>query len=257
MHRIGVLLSALALCACATASQRPATFDQVAIDRAVADPNRPEAQRARDTLRKPAELMALAEIRPGLKMAEFLPVGAAGIGYFTRMFSVAIGPGGRIYGHVPTEQLALSPRDVNSARTLEGDANLPNLTLLRQPLLQFAVPEPLDLYWTSLNYHDVPLELGTEPDLEKFNRAVFKSLRPGGIYIVIDHSAEPGSGLRALRLHRIDPELVKRQVVGVGFVLDGESNILANPADDHTLSVFDASVRGRTDQFVLRFRKPG
>jgi predicted methyltransferase len=90
-----------------------------------------------------------------------------------------------------------------------------------------------------------------------FNRAVFKALKPGGTFLVVDHVAEAGSGMRDTdTLHRIDPAIVKQQVVAAGFVFEGESNVLRNPADDHKKVVFDKAIRGRTDQFIYKFRKP-
>jgi predicted methyltransferase len=253
-----LLLAAVVIAPCATAKTNPYILvaDDAAIARAVANPARPEQHRHRDALRKPAELLAFAGFRPGMRIGEFLPIGAAGIGYFTRIFSSAVGPSGRVYGHVATEQLAHSPRDVTNSAVLEAEKQLINLTILRQPTLDFAPPEQLDLYWTSLNYHDIPLELVTSNDLLAFNKSVFNALKPGGAYVIIDHSAAPGSGMRDLRLHRIDAELVKQQVTAAGFEMDGESSLLANTADTRTLNVFDPAVRGKTDQFVLRFRKP-
>ena len=94
-------------------------------------------------------------------------------------------------------------------------------------------------------------------DVAAFNRAVFAALKPGGVFVVLDHAALPGSGLSATdTLHRIDPETVKQEVEAAGFVLDGESKVLANPADPKDKKIFDPSIRGRTDQFLLRFRKP-
>lgn len=246
----------LILSAPAATNSYPIIADTKAIAAAIADSNRPEPHRQRDALRKPAELLAFAGVHPGLRMGEFLPVGAAGIGYFARIFSVAIGPEGHLYGHMATEQLAHSSRDVTNSAMLEAEKRLSNLTILRQPTLGFAPPEQLDLYWTSLNYHDIPLELVTPNDVFDFNKSIFNALKPGGLYVVVDHAAEPGSGMRDIKLHRIDPQLVKQQVIAAGFVLDAESEALRNPADTHTLNVFDPSVRGKTDQFVLRFRKP-
>jgi len=115
-------------------------------------------------------------------------------------------------------------------------------------------PEPLDMVWTSENYHDfhnIP-----NGDVVALNQVIFKALKPGGVYMVEDHSA-PGTGTSATStLHRIDPETVVQEATAAGFVLEGRSNILANPADPHTAPVFDPSIRGKTDKFLLKFRKP-
>jgi predicted methyltransferase len=93
--------------------------------------------------------------------------------------------------------------------------------------------------------------------VDAFNQAVFKLLKPGGYFVVVDHAAAPGSGLKNTEdLHRIDPATVKADVEKAGFVLDAEEKLLANPADDHTLKIFDPAIKGKTDRFMLRFRKP-
>jgi predicted methyltransferase len=95
-------------------------------------------------------------------------------------------------------------------------------------------------------------------DLVAFNKVIYASVRPGGVYVVLDHSAPAGSGVSDTNtLHRIDEATVRKEVEAAGFVFDGESKVLANPADPRTVKVFDPSIRGHTDQFVLRFRKPG
>jgi predicted methyltransferase len=126
-----------------------------------------------------------------------------------------------------------------------------------QPAAQFAIPQKADVIWTSQNYHDYPDKFMGPTDPALLNKAVFAALKPGGVFVVVDHVAEAGSGLRDTdTLHRVDPAIVKSQVIAAGFTFDGESDVLRNPADTHTLKVFDASIRGHTDQFVYRFRKP-
>jgi predicted methyltransferase len=94
-------------------------------------------------------------------------------------------------------------------------------------------------------------------DVGVFNKMVFDDLKPGGIYLILDHSAEAGSGARDTKtLHRIDVEAVKAEVLAAGFVFVGSSDLLRQPGDNRTLKVFDPSVRGNTDQFILKFRKP-
>jgi len=127
-----------------------------------------------------------------------------------------------------------------------------------QPTPDLSAPEPLDMVFTSQNYHDYPDEFMGNYHPDKLNRAVFAMLKPGGTYLIVDHAAEAGSGMRDTeKLHRIDPAEVRRQVEAVGFEFAGESNVLRNTDDDHTLPVFDPKVRRNTDQFILRFRKPG
>ena len=120
-----------------------------------------------------------------------------------------------------------------------------------------SAPEPLDLVWTSQNYHDYPDAFMGHIDPAVLNRAVFAMLKPGGIWFIVDHAAAAGAGMgETERLHRIDPATVRAQVEAAGFAYEGEIQILANPADDHRRPVFDPAIRGRTDQFVMRFRRP-
>jgi len=126
-----------------------------------------------------------------------------------------------------------------------------------QPAADFKPPTPIDVLFTSQNYHDYPDKFMGKIDLVAFGKQVHAALKPGGVFIVIDHVGETGSGLRDTeKLHRIDPKKTRELVEASGFLFDGESDVLRNPADDHTKLVFDDSVRGYTDQFMYRFRKP-
>jgi predicted methyltransferase len=136
--------------------------------------------------------------------------------------------------------------------------SLANTELLLQPADALSAPTPVDVVFTAQNYHDYPNDFMGPTDPAVLNKAVYDMLKPGGLYIVIDHVAEAGSGMRDTEtLHRIDPALVRQQVEAAGFEYRAESDVLRNEAnDDHTLKVFDPGVRGHTDQFVLKFRKP-
>ena len=125
------------------------------------------------------------------------------------------------------------------------------------PANKLTAPESLDLVWTSQNYHDLHDSFAKPADLALVNKAVFNALKRGGLYVVLDHAAEKGSGLRDTEtLHRIDEATVKQEVLAAGFRLTGESNVLRNAEDAHTLKVFDPAIRHKTDQFILIFRKP-
>lgn len=213
---------------------------------AVGDARRPDADKARDADRHPAETLAFAEVLPGAKVGELLPGG----GYFTRMFSVATGDGGRVYPVIrPPETASRYEHDVG-----DGYANV---QMVRQNLGSMTFPEPLDVVFTAQNYHDFHLAEEHFDDPAAINRAVFAALKPGGLYVIVDHAARDGSGLADNGLHRIDEAVVRQEVEAAGFVFDGESQALRNPQDPRTASVFDPSIRGHTDQFMLRFRKPG
>ncbi len=225
-----------------------------AITVAVADPSRPEADRQRDANRKPAETLEFAGVKPGDAVAELLPGG----GYFTRIFSKVVGATGHVYALVPAPA-ASDPPDMPDfaarVKAIAADPNYSNVSVVVEPFSQLKAPVPIDIVWTSQNYHDLHNLPGL--DVGVFNQMVFNALKPGGIYLILDHEAEAGSGTRdTATLHRIDVDTVKKEVLAAGFVFVGSSDLLRQPADPRTVKVFDPSVRGKTDQFVLKFRKP-
>jgi predicted methyltransferase len=225
-----------------------------AVSAAIADASRPDTDKQRDANRKPAETLAFAGVRPSDRVAELLP----GAGYFTRLFSKVVGTGGHVYALVPAP-LPDAPADAldRAARVkaIAADPNYSNVSVVVEPFAQLKAPEPVDLVWTSQNYHDFHNFPGL--DVTVFNQLVFDALKPGGTYLVLDHAAEPGSGVRdTATLHRIDVDTVKKEVLAAGFVLVGSSDLLHQADDPHAVKVFDPSVRGKTDQFILKFRKP-
>ena len=240
---------------CLTPLLGPAATDGISPAAALADPARPREEVALDPLRKPAAVIEFAGIKPGERVADFM----SGNGYFTRILSQIVGPSGHVYAYLPSEQLArCAPQETAGTRTLVTEAHYGNVTLLTGAAAAFAVPEPLDLVWTAQDYHDLHDEFMAPTNVARFNAAVFRALKPGGAYLIIDHAAQAGSGLRDTEtLHRIDPQAIRSEVTAAGFVLERESALLANPADEHTLAVFDPAIRHHTDQVILLFRKPG
>lgn len=219
---------------------------------AVADPARKD-DAANDDRRKVAQLMAFSEVKPGQKVLELIP----GSGYFTRVFSAVVGPTGHVYVVWPNEYAKESETDAAASVTLSKDPHYANVSVLNQPANQLSSPEQVDVVFTSQNYHDYPDKFMGKVDPVAFDKQVFNALKPGGLFVIVDHVAEAGSGMRDTdTLHRIDPAIVKKQVEAAGFKFEGESNVLRNPADPHNIKVFDKSIRGHTDQFVYRFRKP-
>lgn len=222
-----------------------------AVSAAVADAGRPDADKQRDADRKPAEVIAFAGIKKGDHVAELLPGG----GYFTRIFSKVVGDQGVVYALAPPRRPnapADAPDPAAAVTAIAADYKNVKVATLGADKL---APEPVDVVWTSLNYHDVHNR--PNADLAAFNKGVFDALKPGGTYIVIDHAAEAGSGVRdTSTLHRIDVETVKTEVTAAGFKLEGHSDVLKNAQDPHTAGVRDATIRGKTDQFVLKFIKP-
>ena len=135
-------------------------------------------------------------------------------------------------------------------------AQSPNVIVSGDPVMT-PLPQGLDVVFIRQNYHDLYDKFMGPADVVAFDRQVYAALKPGGVYVVLDHAAATGSGIGATEtLHRIDPDRVKADALAAGFKFDGESKILANPADDHTKNVFDPAIRGHTDQFLFRFRKP-
>jgi predicted methyltransferase len=219
------------------------------IAKAVANPDRPQADRDRDALRKPAEVMTFAGVKPGETVLELIPGG----GYFTRMLSVAVGPNGHVIEAVPQVAGADVRRTSNG---IAGDPHFANVTEITMTPDAIAKAGPVDLVWTSQNYHDLHLTR-FKLDVAGLDKVIYGALKPGGVFFIEDHAAKPGTGTSTTDAeHRIDENFVKQEVESVGFKLAGESDILRNPADDHSLSVFQPAIRGHTDQFLLEFRKP-
>ena len=215
----------------------------VAIAASVADSRRPQADVERDPLRKPAEIIAFAGVHPGMTIAEIAPGG----GYYTRLLAAAVGPEGKVYALVPAF-FASRPGGLDGINALAAEYGNVEVVVV-EGYDALALPEAVDLVWTTENYHDL-----ANGNIADVNRAAFNALKPGGIYFVEDHEA-PGTGLSATRtLHRIDPMAVIGQVTSSGFVLEATSDLLDNPADPHTANPRD--VEPTSDKFALRFRRP-
>ena len=247
---LGAVLAAMTLAAGGAHAKPDA--NQLA---AVADKARPEADTKRDAARKPAEMLEFAGVKPGQTVVDLIPGG----GYFTRVFSKAVGPKGVVYAvSGPPRPVTdpAKPPPTPAQDTIAADPNYSNVKSVHIPLAGgLAVPTPADLVWTAQNYHDV--KNVPNIDMLAFDKAVYNSLKPGGVFIVLDHVANADTVNATSTVHRVDPAVVKKEVEAAGFKFEGESTVLRNPADDHKgKSTDDGPLRGHTDQFIYKFRKP-
>jgi predicted methyltransferase len=252
ISRAGLLLAALSLLGPIPGQAADGVPDYLMA--AIADPARPPQQLARDAERKPAAVLAFAGVKPGDRVADFMSGGA----YFTRLFSRIVGNTGHVYAFLPEEQLKnCAPEETAGTRAIEHDASYANVSVVTAPVARFRPPEPLDLIWVSLSFHDLYDSFMGPADVGQVTQGLFAALKPGGELLVIDHVAQAGSEVRDTgTLHRIDPEVITRSAQMAGFRLEAHSEVLRNPRDTHQLRVFDAAIRGRTDQVILKFRKP-
>jgi predicted methyltransferase len=254
--RLAPLIIILALCTGTTSLAAPGEDGPAAsyvipagtpkyITKAVASDARSAEAKARDVNRKPAELLTLSGVKPGDRIVEFASFGQ----YFTAMLSDIAGPRGKVYMF-----------DLPYTEKRSGDASRafvaahPNCEYTLVDYNKLELPGKVDIVFNVLYYHDLYVN---DIDTASLNARIFKALRPGGIFFVVDHNAQAGSGTRdAKTLHRIDPEVIRKEVLAAGFELVKESKLLARDSDDHTQLVFAPGLRGLTDQTVFKFRKP-
>ena len=243
----GVAIVALIATGALAKDHKPAET-KAAVTAALADPARAD-QAGDDARRKALESIVFSGVGPGDTVIDYLP----GRGYWTRIFTGVVGPKGHVYPMWPAVSAGRATAVVDDLKS----RNLANVTPVLQTTNIPSSEAPVDLFWTVENYHDVA-NAGGEQALAAVNKGIFNLLKPGGTYIVIDHASAPGTGISTTNtLHRIEPAAVKAQVIAAGFKFVGESKALSNPADDHSLKVFDPAIRGHTDQFVYKFTKPG
>jgi predicted methyltransferase len=269
--RFAGLLLSLVLAACAereppavpsggreTAPSAPALQRTAAVDyrAALAAPGRSSEDLEQDSWRKPAEVLEFFGVQPGMAVLDLF----AGAGYFTPMLSSIVGPTGRVVAH--NNKAYLDGVGEEFARRFEGPQALRNAERLTAEGNELELtPGSFDFVLLSAVYHDVYFvnEANNWPKIDgpRLLAELHAGMKPGATLGLIDHAAAPGSPAETGgTLHRIDPEIVKRDFAAAGFVLDAESDVLRNPADDLTKGVFDPAVRGKTDRFVLRFRRP-
>lgn len=212
---------------------------------AVEAADRQESHLGRDPHRKPGEILALSEVEPGDRVVEFAAFGQ----YYTTMLSNIVGPEGEVHMY-DLPYTAERAEEASQAFV----ASHPNTEYHLVDYNEIELPDDIDVVFNILYYHDLSLN---DINVAALNQKIYDALKPGGIFMIVDHNAEPGSGTDDTEsLHRIDPAIIKQQVTAAGFELVLDSDILHNPEDDHTRMVFAEGMRGLTDRSVLKFRKP-
>ena len=236
----------------APAAEAPAPAEPAAPDLAtlLASDARPEADRARDAGRKPADVLAALGVEPGMDALDLIAAG----GWYTNVLSVAVGPEGSVTAQNPAWMRGFRDGGVVAGLDDRIAGGLTNVSRLDNEWADLKMMSPqFDVALSALNIHDVYYMEGADA-MAEFASAVFAVLRPGGVFGVIEHVGNPDGDNEAL--HRLDRALAIEALTGAGFVLEEDSDLLANPDDDHTQSVFSEGLRGNTDRFLLVLRKP-
>jgi predicted methyltransferase len=213
--------------------------------------DRSDEDKARDVHRRPTEVLEFLGLKPGDTVVD---VWAAG-GWYTEVLSNAVGDDGHVYSQNPPAVLQFGGGKHDKALTTRlADGRLGNVERTDVPLASGTIEaNSIDFAITALNFHDVYNKNGAEAAVE-FMASVYAALKPGGTFGVIDHAGN--ADVDNTDIHRIDPELAKAAATEAGFVVEAESDLLSHPDDDHTRMVFDPTLRGETDRFILRLRKP-
>jgi predicted methyltransferase len=220
------------------------------IKAAVNSPDRPADDKALDQGRKPEQMLAFFGIKPGMQVADIW----AGGGWTTELLSLVVGPNGKVYSqNIPKFPAKYQKIADQWHARIHG---LPNVVEVATPFdapeLLPVAPNSLDAVLINMNYHDM---VGLKLDRAKINQQILTALKPGGVYGIVDHSAQAGSGDRdTTTLHRIDENFVISEIEKSGFKLVASSSALRHPEDDRTWFVFKK--RGQTDRFMLKFIKP-
>ena len=252
---IGVAL-ALALASSGTGAKMASPPPPgMTIAAAVAAPDRSADNIKRDESRKPGDVLNFLGVKPGMRVADMF----GGNHYWAEIFSGAVGPKGKVVSWVPTQ----FTDDKSKAKYAAFTAARPNVSFLISPFEAPKLPaKAFDLMLINLDYHDVYWTSAKEKvvtmDPNAWLKVIYASMKPGGVVGVIDHIANPGDTRATVdKLHRIDPATVRADFERAGFIFDGDRAIFRNAADDHSLLVFDPAIRGKTDRFFFRFKKPG
>jgi predicted methyltransferase len=267
----GIFCAAFGAALLGGCASSPQTLSTDQISAIVGSPDRAAADRVNDIRRKPADMLAFIGVRPGMTAMDV----SAARGYTTELIARAVGPTGKVYGQNPPRvegrappaqpEGAAAPPPAASATapppmpTLAERVRNPaasNIVIVSRPFEDPAPPEvangSLDLVTLMFNYHDFG-HLGV--DRAKTNAAVFKALKPGGIYVIADHSGRSGTGIsESGTLHRVEEAFVKQEVEAAGFKLAAQGNFMRNPNDPRDRNTPEPPMP--KDEFVLKFVKP-
>ncbi len=238
----------LCLIIAAMFTSRPASAADDPVAAAVGSSERPASDVARDGDRRPSEVLRFFQLASGQRVVDLM----GGSGYYSEILTRALGPEGKVW--IQNNSIVLSRFAEKPLQQRLARPGLDRIERLDSELDDPGLPKNLDLALMVLFYHDTYWQ---GVDRVAMNRAIFEALKPGGIYGVVDHHAEAGSGARDVKtLHRVDATLVRKEIEAAGFVLEAESDLLSHPEDGRKESVFAEGTRGKTDRFVFRFRKP-
>ncbi len=228
----------------------PGDVEVVDLRALLASESRAEADRARDAGRKPADVIEFLGIEPGMRVMDVIAAG----GYYTEVLSLAVGADGEVVAQNPPGVLQF--RDGANEKAISArlaDNRLPNVSRLNAELGEIASSGTYDAAITALNFHDIYHRGGPESAVGAL-KAVYDVLEPGGVFGIIDHVGVAGADNASL--HRIEKEIAIETAIAAGFVVEDETDLLSNAADDHTQGVFAEGLRGNTDRFALKLRKP-
>lgn len=233
-----------------TASEAYANPPSADLTRRLAEGGRSSADKARDARRQPAEVINFLGIEAGMKVMDLIAAG----GYYTEVLSEAVGPKGRVYAQNGDFVLKISDGANDKAMTARlANGRLPNVERLDREVKDLSFDGTLDAVLTALNFHDIYNDGGADAVNEMLTK-ILNSLRPGGVLGLIDHAGNPK--VNNEKLHRVDEAKVVEAAKAAGFIAEASSDILRHPEDDRTQFVFANGLRGATDRFVLRLRKP-
>lgn len=259
---IAAALAATMLASCgggdAPAAEEPAQYAAHSYAAAIADIARPQADRDADAARLPGELLAFAEIDAGDVVGDYIMGG----GYVTRLLAIATGSNGKVYAFQPDEFISFraeyaAEQDAAVAPYADEAGNPVRVFPLRGSITAPPFPEQLDTIITVMNLHDLWIGALPEGSAATAIAALYDALKPGGSLVVVDHRAAAGGGAAAAdELHRMDEDMALAALTAAGFELEAQSELYVRPDDPRTANVFDEAIRGQTDQFMWRLRKP-